>query len=127
MFRMRSTLVRGSLAVLALCAGLAGQAHARIFVGVGVPLFVGPPLIVPPPVYYPPYYAPPMGYGQGGSTFSYTPPQNQPTNLAPPSAYSRARACHAGAYVCPLIQDTPTGAPCGCPGHDGQMVRGQAD
>ena len=127
---MRSSLVHVFLAVLVLCGAQAQQAQARIFVGVGMPLYFGPPLIVPPPAYYPPYYAAP--YGQSGNEFSYTPPQARPQNLAPPpggyqNGYSNAQACHAGAYVCPLTQNTPPGGPCGCPGHDGQMIRGQAD
>jgi len=121
-------LLSGSLAMLALCGVMAGQAQARVFIGIGVPLFF-PPVVVPPPAYYPPYYGPPVVYAPPGNNFSYTP--GQPQNLAPsrgytPSDYS-AQSCRAAAYVCPLVQDTPPGGACACPGHDGQRIRGQAN
>jgi hypothetical protein len=150
----RALLIRGSLALVALCGMMAGEAHARIFVGVGFPFFF-PPVVVAPPVYYPPYYPsypPPAAYAPPGNSFSYTPPgyvprNAQPQSLSPPSDYSpsgyappgegygpsggpmpaAAQACHAGAYVCPLIEDTPPGGACACPGHGGQRIRGQAD
>jgi hypothetical protein len=166
MFVMRSPsrwapgLMRLSLAALLLCGAMVGAAQARIWVGVGIPLFV-PPVVVGPPAYYPPppyYYGPPAGYPPAGNTFSYTP--GQPQSLAPPSGYgpqggyppppgyppqggytpsgaytpsmgggpvAGAQSCQAGAYVCPLVQDTPPGGACSCPGHGGQSVRGQAD
>jgi hypothetical protein len=144
--KLRASLIRGSLAVLLLCGAMAGAAQARIFIGIGVPLFF-PPVWVPPPVYYPPYYGPPMVYAPPGDTFNYTPPSAQPGNLAPPRGYapsggytpsmggppvgganlSSAQSCQAGAYVCPLVEDTPPGGPCSCPGHNGQRVRGRAD
>jgi len=154
------SLIRVSLAALLLCGAMAGAAQARIWVGVGIPLFV-PPVVVGPPAYYPPYYyGPPGGYPPSGNTFSYT-PGTQPQSLAPPSGYGSqggyppppgyyppqggytpsgaytpsmgggpvegAQSCQAGAYVCPLVQDTPPGGACSCPGHGGQPVRGQAD
>jgi hypothetical protein len=157
--RVRATLIRGSLAVLTLCGVMAGEAHARIFFSLGVPLFV-PPVVVGPPAYYPPYYGPPAVYAPPGNTFSYTPPSyappaGQPQNLAPPRNYppqgyypqqggytpsgaftpsmggdptgDGAQSCRAGAYVCPLVEDTPPGGACACPGHDGQRIRGEAD
>jgi hypothetical protein len=146
----RSSMVRGALAVLVLCGLMAAQierAQARIFIGLGIPLFV-PPVVVPPPYYYPPYYAPPQAYVPPGNTFSYTPPGSQPQSLAPPryapegyapsGAYTPSmggdsadtdgpQSCRAGAYVCPLVEDTPPGGACTCPGHGGQRIRGQAD
>ncbi len=162
------SLIRGSLAALLLCGVLTGAAQARIWVGVGIPLFL-PPVVVGPPAYYPPYYyGPPVGYPPPGNTFSYSPPGSQPQSLAPPSGYAPppgytpppgyairrkaqatrrrpyppqggyspsmgggpvegAQSCQAGAYVCPLVQDTPPGGECSCPGHGGKPVRGQAD
>jgi hypothetical protein len=130
-------MLSGSLAMLALCGVMAGEAQARVFIGLGVPLFF-PPVVVPPPVYYPPYYGPPVVYAPPGNNFSYTP--GQPQNLAPQQGYTpsggyapsggsdySAQSCRAGAYVCPLVQDTPPGGACACPGHDGQRIRGQAN
>jgi hypothetical protein len=163
----RTSAVRGILAALLLCgmmAGMASQAQARIFIGLGLPLFV-PPVVVPGPYYYPPYYAyppppayyAPPGYAPPGNSFSYTPPPSQPQSLAPPQSYApppggytpsggyspsggytpsvgggssdagSAQTCRAGAYVCPLVEDTPPGGACACPGHNGQTIRGQAN
>lgn len=157
MFMIRSSVIRGSLAVLALCGMMGTAAQARIFIGLGVPLYY-PPVVVPQPYYYPPYYAPPQAYAPPPNSFNYTPPPAQPQNLAPPqgsapsggyspsggytpsmggapvsqgpasvAAAGGAQSCRAGAYVCPLVQDTPPGGNCACPGHDGQQIRGQAN
>ena len=140
--------------LLLLYGLLAGTAQARIWVGVGIPLFL-PPVVIGPPAYYPPYYhGPPAGYPPPGNTFSYSPPGSQPQSLAPPNGYppppgyppqggytpsggysptmgggptESVQSCQAGAYVCPLVQDTPPGGACSCPGHGGHTVRGQAD
>ena len=141
MFSMRSWVLRGMLAAVTLTGAMAGEAHARIFIGVGIPLFVPP--IYAAPYYYPPYYyAPPSVYAPPGNTFNYTPPSAQPQSLAPPrtssggyapsggytpSTGSAAQSCQAGAYVCPLVEDTPRGGACACPGHNGQQIRGQAN
>jgi hypothetical protein len=150
----RAWLIRGSLAALALCGVMAGEAQARIFIGLGVPLFF-PPVVVAPPAYYPPYYPPPVVYAPPGGGPSYAPPAGQPQSLTPPPGYyppqggytpqegytpsggyapsqgaaeaDGAQSCHAGAYVCPLVEDTPPGGACACPGHDGRRIRGQAD
>jgi hypothetical protein len=131
--RFLAIVLSGSLATVALCGAMAGEAQARVFIGLGIPLFF-PPVVVAPPAYYPPYYGPPAVYAPPGNNFSYTPPSAQPQGYAPggyyppvsPSQYS-AQSCRAGAYVCPLVQDTPPGGACACPGHDGQRIRGQAD
>ena len=80
------SVMRVLLVALLLCGVMAGAAQARIWVGVGIPLFV-PPVVVGPPAYYPPYYyGPPGGYPPAGNTFSYT-PGAQPQSLAPPNGY----------------------------------------
>jgi XYPPX repeat (two copies) len=79
------------LAALAALSIGATRAEARVWVGVGVPLYYGPPVYVPPPVYYPPpvIYAPPPGYygPPPGSTFNYTPPSAMPQSY-PPQGYA---------------------------------------
>ncbi len=94
------------------------SAQARVFVGIGVPLWG--PGFYPPPVYYPPppvYYAPPP--------VVYAPPP-------PPQTYSQAptgggQACYAGPYVCPMDRPVATGAGCYCLGNGGQKVWGRAN
>ena len=83
MFVMRSPsrwapgLMRLSLAALLLCGAMVGAAQARIWVGVGIPLFVssrrrsGRRHITRRRY----YYGPPAGYPPPGNTFSYTPGQ----------------------------------------------------
>jgi hypothetical protein len=70
-----SLIIRQTTVVVALCAAMVGltvsPAHARVFIGIGIP-FYGP-AFYPPPVYYPPppaYYAPPTVYAPPQS---YTP------------------------------------------------------
>jgi len=123
----RSSLAGATLAFSVFSAIAASPVQARIFVGVGLPLWVGPPIVMPPPVYYPPYYAPPPGYGAGGTEFSYTPPSAQPKPLVPPGGYGDEGRCVAGAYVCPLSRDIPPGGSCACPGNEGRPVRGHAE
>jgi hypothetical protein len=131
----RASAIRLMTFALILSAAMAGQAQARIFVGLGVPLFF-PPFVAPPPAYYPPpYYGPPTVYAPPDNSFSYVPPSAQP--LAPPRGYApggygpsrgyAAQSCLAGPYVCPLVQDTPPGGRCSCPANDGRRIRGQAD
>ena len=139
--RLRTSVIFGSLALLALCGLMTNAAQARIFIGVGVPLFYPPVVPAPyyyPPYYTPPYYGPPPGYAPPDGSFSYSPPSSQPQNLAPPPGYAPggytpstgygvAQSCQAGAYVCPLVADTPPGGRCSCPGQNGQRIRGQAN
>jgi hypothetical protein len=112
-------ILRRAMVALALCAamvGLAGNpAHARVFIGFGLP-FYGPGYY-PPPVYYPP---PPV---------YYTPP---PPAYAPPQAYSQApsgsgQMCYAGPYTCPMDHPTASGANCYCLGSGGARVWGRAN
>ena len=44
--QLRTSLIRLSLAVLALCGVMTGQTQARVFIGLGVPLFF-PPVVMP--------------------------------------------------------------------------------
>jgi hypothetical protein len=86
-----------------------------------------PQSLAPPSGYAPPQgYAPPPGYG---------PPPGYPPQggYTPSGGYAGGgpgggvQTCQAGAYACPLVQDTPPGGACSCPGHGGQPVWGQAD
>jgi hypothetical protein len=88
--------IAAAVAVLAL----PGHAHAWRVWGWGPGIYVGipAPIVVAPPV----YYGPPVAY--------YPPP--------PPRA---GQACYAGAYVCPLDQPGPMGAPCSCPANNGRV------
>jgi hypothetical protein len=107
--------------------GLAGSpAHARVFVGVGIPFYgpgyYGPPAYYPPPpVFYPPppvYYAPPP--------VVYAPPQafSSPQAFTPPGV---GQVCHAGAYSCPMDRPVASGGSCYCLGNGGEHVWGRAN
>jgi hypothetical protein len=99
--RRQSLLLAAFTAVLAGLLTLPSPASARVWIGFGFPLFVGPPAYYypppayyyPPPVYYPPpaYYPPPVAY--------------QP----PPPQY-----CETGATVCPMEHSVPRGSACYC-------------
>ena len=123
MQRVKFSLIL-ALGLGALLGGVvaAQPAQARVFIGVGVPLFV-PGIVYPPPIYYPPpmYYAPRYN---PGATFSYVPPGAQRQSLAP---FGGAEYCAAGAYTCPLTIDVAPGAPCACLGNDGRRIRGRAN
>ncbi|WP_428492628.1 hypothetical protein [Rhodopila sp.] len=122
---MSRLLSRHAMLALAPCAALLGlaaaPAHARVFVGIGIPFygpgFVPAPYYYPPPAYYPPptYYTPPP-------PVVYTPPQ-QTYNQPPPGG----QTCYAGPYVCPMERPVATGASCYCPGNNGQRVWGRAN
>ncbi|MEA2775897.1 MAG: hypothetical protein QOF90_1303 [Acetobacteraceae bacterium] len=113
---MRQAAVAGLLC--AAMVGLTGSpAHARVFVGIGIP-FYGPGFY-PPPAYYPPppvYYAPPP--------VVYTPPQ---TYTPPPISGPAGQSCYAGPYVCPMDRPVATGGGCYCPGNGGQRIWGHAN
>jgi len=120
LFSLRGiTLAAVGLATLiGVTAGAPATAHARVFIGVGVPFFYGP-AYVPPPVYYPPpyYYAPPP--------VVYTPPQAYaPAQASEPSG--SGQTCYAGQYVCPMDRPVPSGSGCYCIGNGGQRVNGHA-
>jgi hypothetical protein len=115
-------VLRRATVAVALCGAMVGlsggPAHARVFVGIGIP-FYGPGYYPPAPYYYPPpppvYYAPPAAV--------YAPP---------PQSYSQApggagQMCYAGPYVCPMDRPTATGANCYCLGNGGARVWGKAN
>ncbi|HEY2131360.1 MAG TPA: hypothetical protein VGH36_00040 [Acetobacteraceae bacterium] len=105
---------------MALCAGFVGligdPAEARVFVGIGVPLFG--PAFYPPPVYYPPppvyYPPPPVVYAPPSQ--SYMPQHDQ-----------SGQACYAGAYSCPMDHPVATGSSCYCLGNGGQRIWGRSN
>jgi len=114
-----------ALAALGLVAGglvaLPGPASARVWVGFGFPLFVGPPAYYyPPSAYYPPpacyppppYYPPPPAY-YGPPPGSYVPPSAQYT----PSNQS----CESGAAVCPMEHPVARGSACYCTTAQGRV------
>ena len=103
------------LVAAALCGGVMAPAAANawgwhggwgggwggrggVYFGFAPPVYIGPPVIYAgPPVVYapgPPVYAAPAATGQ---------------------------ACYAGAYVCPLDNPGPAGAPCTCPANVGRV------
>ena len=84
------------------------------------PQNLAPPAGYGPPGYGPPGYGPPPGYAPGG----YAPSGGSAPSE---SADAGAPSCRAGAYVCPLVADTPPGGACSCPGQDGRRVRGRAN
>ena len=140
-----SHLIRRQMGVLALCFTILGltvpaaPSHARVFVGIGIPLpFYGPPAYYPPPpVYYPPptyyapppYYAPPTYYAPPPVYYPpptyYTPPPVVYTPAPPRSQYGQS--CNASPYVCPMERPIASGAACYCTGSGGARVRGYAD
>ena len=101
---------RGVLLAVLVLAGIApapALAWWRGGVAIGIvppPLFFGPPVYVAPPTVY--YSPPPV---------VYAPP---PFYIAPPPRF--AQTCYAGAYICPLQQPGPAGAPCSCPAYQGR-------
>ena len=114
---LRRALV--ALAVFGAMAGSAGTpAQARVWVGVGVPLwgpgFYPPPYYYPPPAYYPP--PPPVVYAPPPQVYSQAP-------IASP----RGQSCYAGPYVCPMDRPVPSGASCYCPDNSGQRAWGRAN
>jgi hypothetical protein len=109
-----------ALAVLgALLAGILavpGPAQARVFIGFGFPLFVGPPAYYPPPMYYPPPpYFPPPYYPPPGA---YSAP---PASYAPRPGGPSGQACYAGGTVCPMERPVGSGSSCYCTTGQGRV------
>jgi hypothetical protein len=107
----------------AVCAGLTGAlmpaAQARVFVGIGVPLFGPPGFYYPPPIYYPP---PPVYYAPPPPPVVYAPP-----GFSAAPAGTAGQMCYAQAYTCPMDRPVPVGATCYCLGNGGQRVYGRAN
>lgn len=107
--------------VIAMVGLAAGPAHARVFIGLGIP-FYGPGYY-PGPYYYPPppvYYAPPPAV--------YAPPPPQSYSPGPAVAQSGGgQMCYAGNYTCPMDRPVSTGGGCYCLGNGGQRVWGRAN
>jgi hypothetical protein len=128
MTRFLPTL-RRLVAMVAVCAGLTGMlapaAQARIFVGLGIPLFGPPAYYYPPPAYYPPppvYYAPPpVTYAPPPVT--YAPPPYSPG----PATAQGGQMCYAGPYTCPMDRPVASGGGCYCMGNGGQRVPGRTN
>jgi hypothetical protein len=103
-------------------AALPAPAKARVWVGFGFPLVVGPPAYpYPPPAYYyppPAYYPPPPYYG--------APPY---AGYAPPPGYSRpgaqytqsGQSCMTGGAVCPMEHPVASGSSCYCTTGQGRV------
>jgi hypothetical protein len=86
----------------------------------GQPQNLAPPQGYAPP---PPGYPQQPSYSPGG----YTPTGGYTPSMGGGGSDATAQSCRAGAYVCPLVEDTPLGGACTCPGHNGQQIRGQAN
>lgn len=115
-----SVIARRSLTLAALFAasiGLAAPAHARVFVGVGVPFG---PFWAPPPVYYPPpaYYPPPPVYYAPPPAPAYAPGYSQTYN---------GQMCMAPPTNCPMERASAPGTSCYCTDGNGQRIWGRAN
>jgi S-formylglutathione hydrolase FrmB len=121
MHALRRPLAVAALSVgLSTLTGLAHPAVARVWVGFGFPLVVGPPAYYPPPVYYPPpaYYAPPAYYPPA----YYPPPYYPPPAYSPPVQYRPSgQSCVAGPAVCPMQHPVASGAGCYCTTTQGRL------
>ncbi len=110
-------ILRGALAIVAFGGVLVGPslpAAARVWVGFGFPLYVGPPAYYPPPVYYPPppayYYPPPVYYPP--AAYAY----------APPPQYSPSRqSCVVSGTVCAMEHPVVPGSSCYCTTAQGRV------
>ena len=121
----RFVIAAGSLAVAV--GALAPMAQARVFVGIGVPLFAPPFYAPPPPMYYAPppvYYAPPPPvYYAPPPPVYYTPPQGVPMVGGGPGGGS----CQAPPYACPMDRPSAPGASCYCVGNNGSRIWGRVN
>lgn len=99
------------VAIVAGLIALPRPAQARVWIGFGFPLYVGPPAYYPPPVYYPspPYYPPPY----------YPPPAY--ASPAPPQYTPSGQSCIAGPAVCPMEHPVATGSACYCTTPQGRV------
>jgi hypothetical protein len=111
--------VRAWSAAVLVAGGLLampGPASARVWVGFGFPLFVGPPAYYPPPVYYPPpaYYPPPVYYSRPPAYYYAPPPPPPGSGYVAPRYSSSGQSCIAGATLCPMERPTASGSACYC-------------
>jgi len=77
-----------------------GWRGGGVYFGFPGPIYVGPPVV---------YAGPPVVYAPG-----------PPVYAAP--APTAAASCFAGAYICPLENPGPGGAPCTCPTNTGRVA-----
>ena len=135
MISISSHRVRRSIGLAALGAALVGlviaptPASARVWIGFGFPLYVGPPAYyAPPPVYYPPpaYYPPPVSYAQPPASYAQPPSAYAQPPGAASGATQAGQACYAGSYVCPMDRPVASGSSCYCPANDGSRAWGHA-
>jgi len=75
-----------------------------VFLGFVPPFYYAPPVYIGPPV----VYAPPPVYGAPAPGYAPGP--------------AGGTSCYAGAYVCPLENPGPAGAPCTCPTNTGRVA-----
>jgi hypothetical protein len=113
---------------MVLCGAvlLPAPANARVWIGFGFPLVVGPPAYYPPPVYYPPpAYYPPYGYPPPQAYYPPAPPYYPPASqFAPQSQYTpyqSGQSCNAGPSVCPMDRPTAPGSACYCTTAQGRV------
>ena len=97
-----------------MLTGLSQSASARVWVGFGFPLYVGPPAYYPPPVYYPPppYYAPPTYYYPPPPAYSYVPPAQY---------RGYAQSCLVTGTACPMEHPVASGSSCYCTTSQGRV------
>ena len=105
---LRHPLVWATFAVaLVGLAGLPRPANARVWIGFGFPLFVGPPAYYPPAYYPPPVYYPPPPY--------YPPLYYARPAYAPPPQYQPSgQSCVTSGAVCPMEHPIAPGSGCYC-------------
>ena len=109
----------GALDIVAfggILAGLSHPAAARVWVGFGFPLFVGPPAYYPPPVYYPPpaYYPPPVYYPPPAYTYA-------PAYAPPPQYSAPGQSCVVAGTVCAMQHPVSPGSSCYCTTAQGRV------
>ena len=109
--------------VLTGLVALPNPASARVWVGFGFPLVVGPPAYYPPPPYYyppPAYYPPPPPYYGAPPYAGYAPPS--PGYSQPGAQYTPSnQSCMAGGSVCPMEHPVTSGSSCYCTTGQGRI------
>jgi hypothetical protein len=108
-------------AVLAVVLAVPDPAQARVFIGFGFPLVVGPPAFYPPPVYAPPPYFPPPYYYPPPQAYYPPPAGYAPGPVSPGPAGPSGQPCYAGGTVCPMERPVASGAGCWCTTAQGRV------